>query len=422
MISGKSKETPRPFGQQRVRAEQNDHNDQGRQEASSDSRPGGVIEDLDQRDTSRRFRGFGDVADTEAYRDEEYETSHRSNVYGHDDCFRCLTRRLQHFFGHMRGRIVATHAKGALQETQYSGKSRAEPREVLKILKDEARRLSMVIAGQDRAYHNYECDHVPNQYTARDFIEEVRPKDVDGGATTSNQVGDKNSMPTLYLVAWKREVSLTQDEVGTDEVVGRSHCKNTCSCQSLPSTCIMTGRRESSPVIMNHPVTQLIPLAILGGANIATQEYCPPFVGKALQISANEYATARVKTQIPIQEYIMTGGPPDCTPMIKTLPSAVQLVTILKLKPIIPRRLKDRLSSCWYPSLERTASSWLDTSWVIFNLSLVRPASTDPSAAFEDLPLVRQEPHHRNIGKALEVEKGWQEKIGFVVVRIEEVG
>lgn len=62
---------------------------------------------------------------------------------------------------------------------------------------------------------------------------------------------------------------------------------------------------------MNHPVTQLIPLAILGGASIATQEYCPPFVGKALHISASEYATARVKTQMPIQEYIITGGPPD---------------------------------------------------------------------------------------------------------------
>ncbi|KAL9004156.1 MAG: hypothetical protein Q9188_003026 [Gyalolechia gomerana] len=305
MITGKSEQTPRPFRQQRVSAEQNDQDEQGRQEASSDGRSCGVIEDLNQRDAGHRFRGSSDVADTEAYRDEEDQTSHSPDI--------------------------------------------------LKIPKDEARWLLMVIAGQNSGYHNYECDNIPNQYTARNLIEEVRSKDVKNCANASNQVRDENSMPALYLVAWKRKVSLTQDEIGTDEVVGRSHCKN-------PSfTYMVTLRRESSPVIMNHPVIQLIPLAILGGANMATQEYCPPFVGKALQISANEYATASVKTQMPIQEYIITGGPPDCTPMIRTLPSAVQLVTILKLKPIIPRRPKD---------------PWDD---LILSLSLVKPALTDPS-------------------------------------------
>lgn len=42
----------------------------------------------------------------------------------------------------------------------------------------------------------------------------------------------------------------------------------------------------------------------------------------------------------------MTGGPPDSTPRISTPPSAVQLVTMLKLKPIMPTGLKVRFSSC----------------------------------------------------------------------------
>lgn len=55
---------------------------------------------------------------------------------------------------------------------------------------------------------------------------------------------------------------------------------------------------------MNHPVTQLIPLAIFGGASTATQEYWPPFVGKALHISARQYATAKHNAQTPTQEYL----------------------------------------------------------------------------------------------------------------------
>lgn len=56
------------------------------------------------------------------------------------------------------------------------------------------------------------------------------------------------------------------------------------------------------PVIINHPVIHDIPLATFGGASIATQEYWPPATGYAEQISAIEYATAREKMQIPIQE------------------------------------------------------------------------------------------------------------------------
>ena len=75
-----------------------------------------------------------------------------------------------------------------------------------------------------------------------------------------------------------------------------------------------------SPVIISQPVTQLEPLAIyhqnkprsallslitqhtFGGANTATQEYCPPATGREEHISAIEYATVRVSTQIAIHE------------------------------------------------------------------------------------------------------------------------
>ena len=70
------------------------------------------------------------------------------------------------------------------------------------------------------------------------------------------------------------------------------------------------------PTIMNQPVTQDIPLANFGGASAATHEYCPPAIGYVEHISAIEYATAREQMQIPIHEYIITGGPPDCTPTI----------------------------------------------------------------------------------------------------------
>jgi len=53
---------------------------------------------------------------------------------------------------------------------------------------------------------------------------------------------------------------------------------------------------------MNQPVIQDIPLATLGGARTATQEYCPPARGYAEHISAIEYATARPKILTPIHE------------------------------------------------------------------------------------------------------------------------
>jgi len=58
-----------------------------------------------------------------------------------------------------------------------------------------------------------------------------------------------------------------------------------------------------------------------------------------------EYATARERRHTATQPQTMTGGPPDWTPRMRTPLRALQLVTMLKLKPIIPRRPKLRLSS-----------------------------------------------------------------------------
>lgn len=74
-------------------------------------------------------------------------------------------------------------------------------------------------------------------------------------------------------------------------------------------------------------------------------------------ISANEYATARDSRQMPSQDQTMTGGPPEVMPTTKVPPRAVQQVTILKLKPTMPRREKERLSSIHTEYVRYDASS-----------------------------------------------------------------
>lgn len=113
---------------------------------------------------------------------------------------------------------------------------------------------------------------------------------------------------------------------------------------------------------MNQPQQYERGRAYFGGAKIATQEYCPPATGKALQISAKEYATAMLQTLTPTQLQIMTGGPPELIPTTREPARAVQLgsfshksliervdnqyhVRTLKANPIIPNREKERLSS-----------------------------------------------------------------------------
>lgn len=64
-----------------------------------------------------------------------------------------------------------------------------------------------------------------------------------------------------------------------------------------------------------------------------------------LDVPTIEYATASEKMQTPTQDQTMTGGPPDSAPIIRTPDKALQQVTILKLKPIMLRRLKLRFSS-----------------------------------------------------------------------------
>jgi hypothetical protein len=68
-------------------------------------------------------------------------------------------------------------------------------------------------------------------------------------------------------------------------------------------------------------------------------------VGKAEHISAKEYATQSESREIASQDQTITGGPPDVMPMIRVPPKAVQQVTMEKLKPIMPMKPKERLSS-----------------------------------------------------------------------------
>jgi hypothetical protein len=83
--------------------------------------------------------------------------------------------------------------------------------------------------------------------------------------------------------------------------------------------------REHEPIKMNQPQQYERGRAYFGGARIATQEYCPPATGNALQISAKEYATAMLQTLTPTQLQIITGGPPELIPTTSEPASAVQL-------------------------------------------------------------------------------------------------
>ena len=114
----------------------------------------------------------------------------------------------------------------------------------------------------------------------------------------------------------------------------------------------------------NQPQTYDNWRADFAGESIATQEYWLPATGNALQISANEYATARLKRHTPIQLYMITGGPPEVMPTTRDPPNAVQLysnriskrysevkvratyhVKTLNAKPTMSKKLKERLSS-----------------------------------------------------------------------------
>lgn len=96
----------------------------------------------------------------------------------------------------------------------------------------------------------------------------------------------------------------------------------------------------------------------------ATHEYWPPATGYIEHISAMGIATASVRSETPMKLKIITGGPPELTPTMKTPLNAVHLlscqwcfvmvihdligshdVTTLKLKPIMLNRPNERLSS-----------------------------------------------------------------------------
>lgn len=83
--------------------------------------------------------------------------------------------------------------------------------------------------------------------------------------------------------------------------------------------------RQDQPIKINQPHQKASGLRYFGGASTATHEYCPPATGKALQISAKEYATHRLQREIPTQLQIITGGPPSLIPTTREPARAVQL-------------------------------------------------------------------------------------------------
>jgi len=322
----------RALRQEAVPGHDGDDGEQAGQEARPNLAPRRVVEDLDDGHARGRVGGLVDVADAETQREQEPEARDGAQDDGEDDGLGGLARRILHLFGHVRRRVVAAHAEAGLQDADDGRHGGGGPaREVLEFLEHERGRLLVVVGRKDGHHDDDEGAHVPDQHGARDAVQEVRSPDVDRGCEEGDRVCNQHCVPALDGERGKDQISLSEDEVCRDEVVGCAHGEDSCDGQSPAG--LLRSRRYSHrrlgryviPVNMNQPATYENPRATLGGARMATHEYCPPATGYMEHISAMGYATARVSKQTTSQLYTITGGPPALTPTMKTPLSAVQL-------------------------------------------------------------------------------------------------
>ena len=126
-------------------------------------------------------------------------------------------------------RIITAHAERALQQAQDGRKGSPEAGEVLEIVEDETGGLFVGVCGEDDDDNDDEGGDVPDEDAFGDSVEEVGAVDIDGGGHEGDEVGEEDGVPALDYVRGEGEVGLAEDEVGADEVVGRSHCQNTCT-------------------------------------------------------------------------------------------------------------------------------------------------------------------------------------------------
>ena len=96
---------------------EDDDGDEGGEEAGADGRLGRVVEDLNEGHTGAGGGSGRDIADAEADGDQEDQAGDGSDVDGHDDRFRGLSRGVLHLLGHVGWGVVAAHAECRLQQT-----------------------------------------------------------------------------------------------------------------------------------------------------------------------------------------------------------------------------------------------------------------------------------------------------------------
>jgi hypothetical protein len=94
-------------------------------------------------------------------------------------------------------RIVAAHAKGALQDSQACCIRPAPSREVLEVAEDILRGLLVVVCRQngDEAYD--EGEHIPTKDELREFVEDMRQEYVRRAGKQRDEVGHEDGMPPL---------------------------------------------------------------------------------------------------------------------------------------------------------------------------------------------------------------------------------
>jgi hypothetical protein len=151
-----------------------------------------------------------------------------------------------------------------------------------------------------------------------------------------------HSVPAFDVEVGMAQIGHSQNEIRSDKVVRCPHGQDSSSHVSIqfaPSDTFFPYQSTYA----NHRRTRIpSPISLEQGLLPWIR---PSATRHTLHISAIEYATVSEAKQIPIHGQIMTRRPPALTPAMKTPPRVVQLVRILKLNPIMPRRLKLRLSS-----------------------------------------------------------------------------
>lgn len=105
------------------------------------------------------------------------------------------------------------HSKSTLHYSQDSRIRSTKAGEVLKVAKDEACRLLIIVASDYGDDHHEERRDVPDQNKSRQIIEYLGQENVRKHGHKSDEICHQYRMPTFDYVLGMREICHTKDEV-----------------------------------------------------------------------------------------------------------------------------------------------------------------------------------------------------------------